>query len=193
MAGKRRRTRRKTKRRNDGGRFGAMLFGLVLGLGLAAAAWWLLTPPEARPEVPSVTSAEKASAPKEPRAAAPVEIEPSGRGYDFYEMLPEQEVLIDDTASAPRTSRDTAAPQKALADPGLYMLQAGSFRNAEGAESIKAKLALQGIVARVRPVPSADGTLHQVRVGPVDQDTANDYLRRVREAGIEVSVFRAQR
>lgn len=192
MARKRRRTRRKTKRRNDGGRFGAMLFGLVLGLGLAAAAWWLLTPPEERPAVPAVTSAEKAP-PEKQRAAEPVEIEPSGRGYDFYEMLPEQEVLIDDEARTPRESRDPASSRNALAEPGLYMLQAGSFRNAEGAESIKARLALQGIVARVRPVPSVDGTLHQVRVGPVDRDTANDYLRRVKEAGIEVSVFRAQR
>ena len=186
-----RRRKRGRARRSDGGRLGAMLFGLVAGLGIAATAWWLLTPSAQRPSLPQAASAEK----PEQRAAGPepAAIEPSGKGYDFYEMLPAQEVIIADEAAAPRAAADgKVASRDALDEPGLYMLQAGSFRNADGAERIKAELALQGIIARVRPVKTADGTLHQVRVGPIDQDTANDFLRRVAAAGIDVDVFRAQ-
>ncbi|MEL6950694.1 MAG: SPOR domain-containing protein [Pseudomonadota bacterium] len=192
-----RRKRRSTRRKKqDSGKLGAMLFGVFVGIAIAATALWFLTPAGERPALPV---AEREAPQAEPEAKAPDKkppepIEPSGKGYDFYDMLPEQEVLIDEgeatettgTGSSPRASRD------ALVEEGLYMLQAGSFRNADGAERIKAQLALQGIVARVRPVPSDSGTLHQVRVGPVDRDTANDYLRRVRNAGIDVSVFRAR-
>ena len=188
---KRRKRRTTTRRKKDSGRFGAMLFGVVVGIGLAGAALWLLTPAEERPSLPVVEAPAKAT-PKA-KTKAPKPIQPSGEGYDFYEMLPEQEVLIDDTAATaaagpqqPRAARD------ALAEPGLYVLQAGAFRNADSAERIKAELALLGLVARVRPVPGADGTLHQVRVGPVDRDTANDYLRRVAETNIDVRVFSAQ-
>ncbi|MEO0614684.1 MAG: SPOR domain-containing protein [Pseudomonadota bacterium] len=191
-----RRKRRSTRRKKDNGKFGAMLFGVFVGIAIAATALWFLTPAGERPALPIAEreapqpESEANTPPDEP----PEPIEPSGKGYDFYDMLPEQEVLIGEdtstgttpTGGAPRASRE------ALLEEGLYMLQAGSFRNADGAERIKAQLALLGIVARVRPVASDSGTLHQVRVGPVDRDTANDFLRRVAKADIDVSVFRAR-
>lgn len=191
-----RRKRRSTRRKKDSGKFGAMLFGVFVGIAIAATALWFLTPAGERPALPV---AEREAPQAEPEVDAPAEeppepIEPSGKGYDFYDMLPEQEVLIDEDAAAETTGAGSSprASRDALVEEGLYMLQAGSFRNADGAERIKAQLALQGIVARVRRVPSDNGTLHQVRVGPVDRDTANAYLRRVRNAGIDVSVFRAR-
>ncbi|MEM1439983.1 MAG: SPOR domain-containing protein [Pseudomonadota bacterium] len=191
-----RRKRRSTRRKKDNGKFGAMLFGVFVGIAIAATALWFLTPAGERPVLP-VAEREAPQAEREasaPNDEPPEPIEPSGKGYDFYDMLPEQEVLIGEDAETETTGTGSSprASREALVEEGLYMLQAGSFRNADGAERIKAQLALQGIVARVRPVRSDSGTFHQVRVGPVDRDTANDYLRRVRNAGIDVSVFRAR-
>lgn len=165
-----------------------MLFGMVAGLGLAAAAWWLLAPPAGRPAVAAkAVTAETTPPEPTPRTAEPVEIEPSGRGFDFYEMLPEQEVVVSDDFRE-RRERRTAPPT--VSEPGRYIIQAGSFRNADGAEETKARLGMQGIRANVLVVRTEAGTLHQVRVGPIDVATLNEYRRRLAAADIAVIVLR---
>ena len=61
-----------------------------------------------------------------------------------------------------------------------YLLQAGSYPDARGAEAMKARLALLGFVAKVQPVTINGKTWHRVRVGPYasasDVETAKKAL-----------------
>ncbi|WEN15427.1 SPOR domain-containing protein [Rhodanobacter sp. AS-Z3] len=74
-------------------------------------------------------------------------------------------------ANAPQvvTQNITAAPASAVTPSGGgsgYLLQVGAFPNASDAETLKAKLALQGFVANVQSVNIGGQTYHRVRLGP---------------------------
>lgn len=94
--------------------------------------------------------------------------------FEFYRLLTEQEVEV---ASEAETA-DIAATPNAVENPGAlpstqshegagYLLQAGSFRSGDDAESLKANLALLGITASIQRVELPGGeTWHRVRIGP---------------------------
>ncbi len=98
--------------------------------------------------------------------------------YDFYQVLPEKEVVIPDaelTARARAEQQAKAAqaqqpttPSTTPAAPGStrYMLQTGSYPDARAADEVKAKLALLGFVAQVQPVSINGKTWNRVRLGP---------------------------
>lgn len=68
----------------------------------------------------------------------------------------------------------TAAPEAPRpTGPGGsgYLLQVGAFPNAADAETLKAKLALQGFIASVQSVNVGGQTYHRVRLGPFHSAT----------------------
>lgn len=75
------------------------------------------------------------------------------------------------------TQNITAAPPSAVAAPSSgtgssgFLLQVGAFPNSAEAETLKAKLALQGFVANVQPVKIGGQTYHRVRLGPFHSAT----------------------
>lgn len=141
---------------------------------------------------------------------------PAARDYDFYELLPGQEVAMTDaelaasaraeeararrqqqadaadaalpqpidgpnpdaatpaTAAAPATATAatsttaSAATTAATAagDGARYLLQAGSFSASGDAESLKARIALLGLSARVESGEAGGRTVYRVRMGP---------------------------
>jgi cell division protein FtsN len=109
--------------------------------------------------------------------------------FDFYTILPELEVAI------PEEELIAASKQPATqnTDNGVeYMLQAGSFRSLEQADRLKAKLALQGIVASIQTVRIKDSeTWHRVRVGPIsDITTLNQTRKRLSDIGVPSIVIK---
>ena len=56
----------------------------------------------------------------------------------------------------------------AVQTPGWYVLQIGSFTRLDAAESLKARLALVGMNARIQPVRINRETWYRVRIGPTD-------------------------
>ncbi|WP_329742083.1 SPOR domain-containing protein [Dyella sp. A6] len=81
----------------------------------------------------------------------------------------------------------TAAPQASVqASSGSgYLLQVGAFPNPADAETLKAKLALQGFVANVRTVNVGGQTYHRVRLGPFQSAMALEAVKqRLAKAGI---------
>ena len=56
----------------------------------------------------------------------------------------------------------------AVQSPGWYVLQIGSFTRREAAESLKARLALVGMNARIHTVRINRETWYRVRIGPTD-------------------------
>jgi cell division protein FtsN len=89
------------------------------------------------------------------------------------------------------TQNITAAPASAVAPPAAspgasgYLLQVGAFPNAADAETLKAKLALQGFVANVQSVNISGQTYHRVRLGPFHSATDLESTKqRLASAGI---------
>jgi cell division protein FtsN len=182
---KRRGSSRSTKKKQDYPGWLWMLFGLSLGLSVAFAIYVKDTEPTplvgaAAPQPASLQGAmdDNGEAVEE---AAPSE--PEEKRFTFYDMLPNFEVIIPE--QEPDVEVD-AAPQAVL-EPGLYVLQAGSFSAYSDADRRRAELALHGIESQIQRVTIDDKTYHRVRIGPTsDLDRLNMLRSRLRTAQIDV-------
>jgi cell division protein FtsN len=102
-------------------------------------------------------------------------------------------------ANAPAAvSQDvTAAPANAVPQPAAgsgYLLQVGAFPNAADAETLKAKLALQGFVANVQSVNIGGQTYNRVRLGPFRSATDLESTKqRLAGAGINAIALKEGR
>jgi cell division protein FtsN len=160
------------------------LGGLALGLFVALVVY--LT--GQRPETAVVEEQPL------PRTAQGEEVAPTGpesedspSQYDFYEMLPKFEVVV------PERERDVRAdlPAAPVSNPGVYVLQAGSYRSQPDAERMRSMLAKQGIEATVQRVQVDADVWHRVRLGPFrDLKTLNDTRASLRKSDIDVIVIR---
>jgi cell division protein FtsN len=125
-----------------------------------------------------------APAPATVEAKKPVPMPPKEpTRFSFYEMLPSYEVVIPSGTKAEK-GKDTAP---AIAEPGEYIIQVGSFRSREEADTQKAKLALLGIESRVEQVTIDNkDTWFRVRIGPEkDQQKVQTLLARLSENSIQ--------
>jgi cell division protein FtsN len=191
MAQRRRRT--KPKRNSEAPGWVWMLFGLAIGLAVALGIYVnansdrdataaATATPSSTPEVLSTGSGDGARPAEEPD---PQQV-PESR-FDFYELLPRFEVVIPEV-EAPERQR---LRDEVVEEPGLYVLQAGSFRAIADADRRKASLALLGIESRIQTVAIDDATFHRVRIGPIDDlDELNQYRRRLLDAGVETLMLR---
>jgi cell division protein FtsN len=141
-------------------------------------------------------SAETPDAPRpEPRRTAPPpDSEGAGLGagksakYDFYEMLPNFEVVVPEKDKDVRSDLPTAAR---IERPGVYVLQAGSYRNEADAERIRKQLAMQGIDAKVQRVAVDTDVWHRVRVGPISNlDELNKVRKELQASDLDALVIR---
>jgi cell division protein FtsN len=128
----------------------------------------------------------------QPRHAAPTDAEPLGahgsdERYDFYEMLPHFEVVV------PEKERDVKhdLPTGRVDRPGVYVLQAGSYKNLSDAERVQAQLAKQGVDAKVQRVAVDNDVWHRVRVGPLnDLNEINRVRKQLQAADVDALVIR---
>ena len=74
----------------------------------------------------------------------------------------------------------------------IYWLQAGAFSEEKEADNLKAKIALTGLEASVRPVTIPDkGTLFRVRLGPYQSlEDANRIKTALSQNGVGVAIIR---
>lgn len=180
-----------SKRRKQGGEqeypgWLWMLFGLAIGLSVALAIYvngrnarTVARPPaEPRSEVAASATDEAKPAP-----TAAVRAEPPAQRFEFYDMLPNFEVIIPEQEAD--VSTDTT--ERAVVQPGTYVLQAGSFTRYADADRRRAQLALQGIESTIQRVTIDNKTYHRVRIGPIaDLDRLNVLRTRLRQADIDV-------
>jgi len=118
--------------------------------------------------------------------------------FDFYTILPELEVAIPEQElarpkkPAPVTGRPGTTKETATQQPDSFTLQAGSFRSMEQADKLKARLALQGVVANIQTVSINDGdTWHRVRIGPSnDMEGLNKTRKRLNQIGVATIVVK---
>jgi cell division protein FtsN len=146
------------------------LAGLVLGLGIAAAAAVYLTKAPHHtlfsPHIPTA-AAPPIGTPTPPDAGA------AGAGAAAAAGRP-----VEPAAAA------VAAPA-ADAGPRL-MLQVGAYKSVEDADAARARLALLGLDGKVTEVQLDGATLYRVRLGPYGQlDDLNGIRRTLSENGME--------
>lgn len=85
--------------------------------------------------------------------------------FEFYTLLPESEVIVPN----PNQNNKNNQPNEQVSPPSniTYMLQAGSFRNLEDADRLRARLILMGLDAKMHKVSLGDGEIwHRVQIGP---------------------------
>lgn len=89
---------------------------------------------------------------------------------------------------------DLLKSKEVAADPFVYFVQVGAYRNAEDAESQRAKLSLAGIDTKVSEREQAGRVVYRVRLGPLQTRAEADAAKvRLEATGIEVALVRVQR
>lgn len=93
--------------------------------------------------------------------------------FDFYTMLPEQTMEVDDEeVETVEPAADVSKPPTAAAAPKTYFLQAGSFRQQEDAERRRAELLLLGLEPKIEESTVDSGRWFRVSLGPFESHEA---------------------
>jgi len=184
MAKKRSKRRKTTSKKQEYPGWAWMLFGLAIGLSVAFAIFVRDRQPVAIADRSAEPASLESAIDDNGEAATPAgEETPKESRFTFYNVLPNFEVVIPE--QEPNVTVDVE-PQ-AVVEPGLYVLQAGSFSRFEDADRRRAELALQGIESNIQRVTIDDRTYHRVRIGPTDDLEELNMLRsRLRAAKIDV-------
>ena len=125
--------------------------------------------------------------------------------FEFYQILPGDKDSGDkDAKAAPASPKSPmqapGQPPKPGSSPSspkphsgeIYYLQAGAFSEEKEADNLRARIALTGLEASVRPVNVADkGMLYRVRLGPYQSlDDANRTKTTLSQNGVGAAIIR---
>ncbi|HET7395530.1 MAG TPA: SPOR domain-containing protein [Gammaproteobacteria bacterium] len=108
--------------------------------------------------------------------------------FDFYKLLPSFQVVIPSQDKETRSGDETGPVNQ----PGIYILQVGSFQSYEEADKLKANLALLGVESSIQQVKVNNGsTWNRVRIGPIkDLKTLNTLRAKLARNHIEPLVIK---
>jgi cell division protein FtsN len=82
--------------------------------------------------------------------------------FDFYQILPDMEIVIPEHEIEERRRLEGTGKSK----PGTFIIQIGSFRKAQQADTLKARIAMLGIESKVQTVNQNGSIWHRVKSGP---------------------------
>ena len=171
--------------RFDIGRWREFGVGLAVGLSLSVC---VLIWQNYREKTAAAAAAETPKPEPRPSAAAS-DSEDAPKNFDFYDRLPNFEVVVPEKDREVSRERDNTLGT--VTRPGVYVLQAGSYRKQEEADRIAAQLKKQGIDANVQRVAVDDDVWHRVRIGPISDLTELNRLRtRLRGADLDAMLIR---
>jgi cell division protein FtsN len=119
--------------------------------------------------------------------------------FEFYSILPGDKEVTDrevkaaaKAAPAPSTKAGSSPASPKPFSGEVYWLQAGAYGSETDADNMKARIALVGLEASVRPVNLPDkGTLYRVRMGPYQSlDAANRIKTALSQNGVTTVIIR---
>ncbi len=162
-----------------------LLAGLAIGLFVALLVY--LKDFSAKGKAVPVVDQGHPAEPVEKKADPEQASETQKPRFDFYNLLPEMEVLIPDQELA-------AEREKEPAEKVVYYLQAASFRKFGEADRMRAQLALMNIESQIQRVTVNDTQAwHRVRIGPFTSARKMDKVRgRLRAANIDPIVLKVK-
>lgn|SRR5690606_75282 len=177
------------RRKSRGGTLVGIFIGLALGLLIAVGVAFYVskipTPFTSRGQPAKPAAADRDLAAKAPGSAT------QKPQFDFYRILPGQEVPVSDKELKQQAQEQAKQPN---APKENYLIQAGAFQSPADADSLKARLALLGLEASVEPAHLPDkGTLYRVRLGPYQQlDEINRVRATLSQNGVDASLVRVK-
>jgi cell division protein FtsN len=195
MASKRKASnhRRGANRKGSGGipAWFWLLGGILIGLGVAVFLMIKGYLPEVKQHLPSLDSTSAKST--EPALVEEEIAEVKKPRYDFFTVLPEMEVVVPQQELSRKADKaEPATAQASTSTQDQYILQVGSFRSANEADQMKARLALLGSMAAIQKVTVNGQTWHRVRIGPFQGARAADEMRRtLSDNNIDTLVMKA--
>jgi cell division protein FtsN len=178
------------RRSMDAGRFREFGIGALVGVVFASAIFLYVGGKR------QTAAHEAADVPHpDPHRQAPTTDTDQGNGtnpasekYDFYQMLPNFEVVVPEKEKD--VKRDLPATAK-IERPGVYVLQIGSYRNEADADRVRDQLAKEGIDAKVQRVAVDTDVWHRVRIGPIMKlDELNKLRKQLQSSDIDAIVIR---
>ena len=195
-AGKRRMSRKPSKKRR--GLHGpSFLGGIILGAGCAALA--VLAPgfiSEQFGDLPALTTGQedlevvfefpellrRSEVPVDPASYGD-----SGAPARASPLRPQPDDSASPVAASPvaRTAGEPAPGQAAPVKVTRIYIQAASFRDADEADQLRARLLLQGLPVNLGQVVLDDVAWHRVTVGPIESaEKADQVMTRLREQNL---------
>jgi cell division protein FtsN len=176
------------RRPMDLGRLREFGFGALVGVVLASAVFVYVggrhQPAHEGSDVPHPDPHRQAPGDAEATAGTAQ----ASEKYDFYQMLPNFEVVV------PEKEKDVKRDLPATANierPGVYVLQAGSYRNESDADRVQQQLSKEGIDAKVQRVAVDTDVWHRVRIGPITKlDELNKLRKQLQAADVDAIVIR---
>ena len=187
---KNRSRRRRSRKTGSPSPWQWLAVGLLVGLFVAFLVYLQMRPQQQAPRssvIPLEKPAERET--RKPAKAEQQEAPPAKPRFDFYNLLPEMEVIVPEQEITGDASQEGV---KQVEEPGTYLLQAGSFRNRQQAEQLRAKLGLMGLETSIQTISvNNKQSWHRVRVGPFsnlrDLNQARTLLRKY---GIDAILIR---
>ncbi len=165
--------RGRARRRESAFHLGSFGAGIALGVAFTLAGallpqWWRSSAPLAAPT--QTKSADTEPAPR----------------FEFFDRLPNERVSAR-ASSEPHAS----APRRPVSDAREYLLQAGSFTNAEDAQRLSASLLASGLASETATATLSNGAVrHRVIVGPFASSAETQRaLTQLRDKDIEALVL----
>lgn len=186
MAKRKKRRSSRAKKNQDFPGWLWMLFGLAIGLSVAFAVYMR----------DNHTTGQQVAADPAPAPAETV-VDNNGESpglestqppaeesrFTFYELLPN--FVVEIPTQEPEIAADVEPI--AVVEPGVYVLQAGSFSTEKDADRRRAELGLHGMESNIQRVKINDRNYYRVYVGPTDDlDELNMLRSRLRAAKIDV-------
>lgn len=173
------------------GRWREFATGLGAGLLVAGIVWIAdrRIPTDVPPAEKPVARRGAAAPGADASAGDPSSGDPSASSegnYDFYHMLPKFEVVVPEKEHGARI-----APSAPVDRPGVYFLQASSYKDSAIAERTRAQLAKLGIDASVQRVAVDTDVWFRVRIGPIrDLAKLNRLRNQLQQSGLDSLVIR---
>ena len=167
-----------------------LFIGYVLGLLSAIGVWMYIHQApspfiqDEKPEISTETKTSKNEKQISDSYDSQTEDTNEKPRFEFYKILPSNEEPVTEKQF------EKAAKQPSLKDK--YYLQAGSFKDREDAENLKAKIAMLGMEAYVQSADlSEKGMWHRVRVGPFTKiDAINKARSSLLQSGIKTNLIK---
>ncbi len=175
-----------SKRAQRGGTLLGLVIGLIVGLAIAVAVAVYIT----HAPLPFVNKVQRPTAQVNPAPSGAPLPDPNKPlyGANKTEAVPAEPKV----AAAPPTAEPAQQAPAPTTEAGTrFLLQAGAFKSPDEADTMRARLAMLGLDARIFPIDQGGQTLYRVRLGPYGQlEEINRTRKLLAENNIDAQVVR---
>ncbi len=140
---------------------------------------WNSTPPVQQPRTPPQTQTRTAQTAPVQQSSKPASQpqKPAATSQPYQDLL---QTPAHTTASQPKTQPEAPKPTTEKKDERRWMVQCGSFKGAEQAETVRAQLAFEGFDSKI----TTNNGWNRVVIGPVKgKENADSTISRLKMAG----------